>query len=60
MEIFSDSLYSGIHPMNYFYAAYLPPANEVWGKVMFSKVFVCLQGSAWGEVSLGVCIGRSA
>ena len=22
MEIFSDSLFSGIHPMNYFYATY--------------------------------------
>ena len=22
----------------------LPPANEVWGKVMFSQVFVCPQG----------------
>ena len=22
----------------------LPPANEVWGKVMFSQVFVCAQG----------------
>ena len=28
----------------------LPPANEVWGKVMFSQVFVCPQ---WGR---GVCI----
>ena len=23
---------------------FLPPANEVWDKVMFSQVFVCLQG----------------
>ena len=31
----------------------LPPANEVWGKVMLSQVFVCPQG--------GVCIqGGSA
>ena len=22
----------------------LPPANEVWGKVMFSQVFICPQG----------------
>ena len=26
----------------------LPPANEVWGKVMFSQVFVCPQrGGGW-------------
>ena len=29
----------------------LPPANEVWGKVMLSQVFVCPQ---WGK---GVCLG---
>ena len=23
---------------------YLPSANEVWGKLMFSQVFVCPQG----------------
>ena len=26
---------------------FLPPANEVWGKVMFSQVFVCPQGDMW-------------
>ena len=26
----------------------LPPANEVWGKVMFSQVFVCPQGGGEG------------
>ena len=26
----------------------LPPANEVWGKVMFSQVFVCPQGEGFG------------
>ena len=29
----------------------LSPANEVWGKVMLSQVFVCPQ---WGK---GVCLG---
>ena len=28
---------------------FLPPANEVWGKVMFSQVFVCPPGR-------GVCV----
>ena len=23
---------------------YIPPANEVWGKVIFSQTFVCPQG----------------
>ena len=29
---------------------FLPPANEVWGKVLISKVFVCPQGGR-GSVS---------
>ena len=33
------------------YVAILPPANEVWGKLMFSHVFVC----PWG-VGFPVCI----
>ena len=32
----------------------LPPANEIWSKVMFSQVFVCPQG---GEVKGGVVKG---
>ena len=31
----------------------LPPANEVWGKVIFSQASVCSQG---GSASSGVCI----
>ena len=27
----------------WFVHPFLPPANEVWGKVMFSQVFVCSQ-----------------
>ena len=30
--------------VNYFEHQILPPVNEVWGKVMFSEVFVCPQG----------------
>ena len=26
---------------------FLPPANEVWGKVMFSQVFVCPREGGW-------------
>ena len=33
----------------------LPPANEVWGKVMFSQVFVCPMGGG-GRVSVPACI----
>ena len=47
----------------------LPPANEVWGKVIFSKVFVCPWGFSahitghmtrgWGSnPGEGVCIQR--
>ena len=28
----------------------LPPANGIWGKVMFSQVFVCPQGVRWKGV----------
>ena len=36
----------------------LPPANEVWGKVMFLHLSICL---GEGGVSVGVCIqGESA
>ena len=27
---------------------FLPPANEVWGRVMFSQVFVCSRGGGVG------------
>ena len=49
---------------------FLPPANEIWGKVMFSQVFVCPQGvsvpacitddmTRWGvSVQGGLCPGR--
>ena len=38
---------------------FLPPSNEVWGKVMFSQVFICprgggcLQSGGWGSASRG-------
>ena len=35
---------------------FLPPANEVWGKVMFSHVFVCPQG--WGFGFLACITGH--
>ena len=45
---------------------YLPPANEVWGNVLFSHVFTCSQGGLcqWGSLSRGVsvqevCLGVS-
>ena len=34
---------------------FLPPENEVWGKVMFSQVFFCPQG---GSASRGSASGR--
>ena len=38
----------------------LPPANEVWGKVMFSQAFVCPEGgglpTGGGGLPSGVCI----
>ena len=35
----------------------LPPANEVWNKVMFSQVFVCPQGGLCPEgVSVGISV----
>ena len=42
----------GIHILfllPYPHKAFLPSANEVWGKVMFSEVFVCVVkgGRAW-------------
>ena len=36
---------------------FLLPANEVWGKVMFSQVFFCPRGGGWSAIRrLGVCI----
>ena len=39
----------------------LPPANGVWGKVMFSQVFVCLRGGGLHPTrGGGVCLGGCA
>ena len=39
------------------FSTLLPPANEVWGKVMFSQVFVCPQGGGWRlAVGFPACI----
>ena len=34
----------GCKSLNFGQKLLLPPANEVWGKVMFSQVFVCSTG----------------
>ena len=38
----------------------LLPANEVWGKVMFSQVFLCLQGVGFSACITGHMTGGSA
>ena len=46
---------------NIYQCAYLPAANGAWGKVMFSRMFVCPQGDLpgrmpGGSASRGVCL----
>ena len=41
---------------NTFFCVFLPPANEVWGNAMFSRVSVCpsVRGSAYWWVCIRV------
>ena len=40
-------------------ALFLLPANKIWGKVMFSQVFVCPQWGGVGERGWGAVVKRS-
>ena len=52
----SDNISSILKTVNVFYKQFLPPANEVWGKVIFSQA--CVKNSVHGggvSAPGGVC-----